>query len=32
MGSQVVELARNEAVESPDIPTDGASRQNLLAA
>jgi hypothetical protein len=31
-GSEVMELARNEAVESRDIPTDGASRQNLLAA
>jgi len=30
-GLQGVELARNEAVESPDIPADGASQQNSLA-
>lgn len=27
-----MEFARNQTVESPDIPTDGASRQNRLAA
>ena len=31
-GLQGAELARSEAMESPDIPTDSASRQNLLAA
>lgn len=31
-GLQAVELARNEGMERPDIPTDDASLPNLLAA